>query len=415
VTTASAVLMVVLAAVTLWRLPALHPAQLWALAWAAAVVLFALELLPYRTPADRTWLLIDASTLGFVGAALAGRPLAKRIPWRPRWVDGLPYAAAGLTLLTAVWLVAFLVEATVQYGVRATLVTSVDVRRGIQEGALSVSVKYVYVALAAAAVCGAMLAYSSGRRPWALAALFVIGSTYFSTGRATVVMAMVIALAGWAMCREEAIRRRWLVVGAGGLAVAAIAVIAIVGSLIGKTFENTELATIRSVFTETRAIKNLAVPYQHMTAPIASLDVQVAARREVPPMGGCATLESACTVLRSAGLDAEPYPRIRPFTARPLRWNTYTALEAPLLDGGERAVVPVIAVFGLLAGLLWTLARLEVTVARLLYAVTVPAILSSVGANNFTAPQLLGAAAAIIAALLAGQRLAERRERAYAA
>ena len=130
----------------------------------------------------------------------------------------------------------------------------------------------------------------------------------------------------------------------------------------------------------------LALPYQYATAPIASLDVQMDAIGSVGRTDGCATVEWACAVFRRVGLDAEPYPRIRPFTRAPLRWNTYTALDAPLLDGGPWLVPIEIGGFGVLMGALWTLSSLGAVGGRILYAILSPAVFDLHGVEQLPGP-----------------------------
>ena len=188
-------------------------------------------------------------------------------------------------------------------------------------------------------------------------------------------MAAVIALIAYALAGPASLTRRGLLLGGSGVVVLAVGVLIVGGNIIGKTFEHSELSTVRSTFTDRPALSALALPYQYATASIASLDVQVDAIGSVSRTDGCATVEWACAVLRRVGLDAEPYPRIRPFTKAPLRWNTYTALDAPLLDGGPWLVPIEMGVFGVLMGALWELASLGAAGGRILYAILSPAVL----------------------------------------
>jgi hypothetical protein len=104
-------------------------------------------------------------------------------------------------------------------------------------------------------------------------------------------------------------------------------------------------------------------------------------------------------------MDVAPFPRIRPFTKPPLTWNTYTALDAPLLDGGPYFVPFAMALFGLILGALWTLATSRGAGAwRPLYAILSVAVVTSTGSNNFAAPYLLGAAALTVILLAAASR-----------
>jgi hypothetical protein len=107
--------------------------------------------------------------------------------------------------------------------------------------------------------------------------------------------------------------------------------------------------------------------------------------------------------MRHAGLNIQTVPEIRSFTAAPLKWNTYTALDSPLLDGGKWLVVPAAILAGLLLGGTWQAARRRSLLAILCYAMLTPAIVTSSGSENFTAPLLLGAILIALAAMTAAQ------------
>jgi hypothetical protein len=83
-------------------------------------------------------------------------------------------------------------------------------------------------------------------------------------------------------------------------------------------------------------------------------------------------------------------PQIRPFTARPLQWNTYTALDVPLIDGGTAMLIPILALIGILTGLLWRVACRRQTLGVVAYALESVALLTAAGSFNFTAPALVG-------------------------
>ena len=63
-----------------WLRP-LHPAQLWAFAWAAAALLYALRLVPYRELGVAAALLISLGSAAFIGGAcVGGRGAKARLP-----------------------------------------------------------------------------------------------------------------------------------------------------------------------------------------------------------------------------------------------------------------------------------------------------------------------------------------------
>jgi len=102
-------------------------------------------------------------------------------------------------------------------------------------------------------------------------------------------------------------------------------------------------------------------------------------------------------------LHVPSFPEVRPFTAAPLAWNTYTSLDAPLLDGGAWMVIPAAALAGIFLGALWLAARERKLLALLGYAILVSSIVTAAGSNNFTASFLLGAIIIVIGAVLAAQ------------
>jgi hypothetical protein len=396
------------------RLTPLHPAQLWLVTWFGAVGLYSLRLLPFHDLSRSTTALIAAGSVSFVAGTLLAPRLSSRLTRpTPRALpfDVLRRAALLGLAATSVLLLLFLSQVAARYGLRSAIVSSPEVRNAIQSGATSITIKYVYVALCAVALCGATAARASDRRQrrrWAVAALSAVAATYFSTGRATIVMAGVMALVAYALNRDSVLTRRKLIVAATGVALTAAAVLVVGGQIIGKTFDASGLASIDSAFTDHPAISQLALPYQYASAPIASLEVQVATAAHMDHTDGCATLDWACSALNAVGVDARPYPRIRPFTRDPMRWNTYTALDAPLLDGGIWLVPVALATLGLTMGFLWSLGQSGSTAARVLYAILSPAVLTSSGSNNFTAPYLLGAAALSLILVFIARRATPR-------
>lgn len=409
--TALAVGLLAVAVATVVVLAPLHPAQIWAVVWAIAVGAYSLRLLPYVNLGTLAQALIGGASLGFIGGALAGERLGEKalVPSFARRLgtgEASTRLAAKIALgATALGLCAFLAQAARDFGLRAAFVSSPLVRQAVQTGGFSVTIKYVYAALAAAALCGACAATGAHRRLWAAAAAGAVLSTYFTTGRATVVVATAAALCAHALARPRLPSKRSLVLGAGAVALVAAAIFTIGGSLIGKTFADSELASIDSVFVRHSQLRSAALPYEYLSAPVAAFAVETSIAGQLPRADGCAEFGYLCSVLRHLGLDARPLPSVRPFTARPLKWNTYTSLDGPLLDGGAWLVVPAAVLAGILLGAIWSAARRRMMLAVLCYAALTPAIVTAAGSNNFTAPLLLGAILITVCALQAAHAI----------
>jgi hypothetical protein len=302
--------------------------------------------------------------------------------------------------LTLLGLIGFLLQAGHSYGLRAAVVSSTDVRHAIERGVFSITIKYTYVAIAASVLCGACAAIGPHRRRWALAAGFAVFSTYFATGRLTVVAATVSALCAYAFARPELPSKRLFMLGACAVAVIAIGIFTVGGSLIGKTFAKSELATIDSVFEQHASLRSAALPYEYMSASIAAFGVEVALANHLPRTSGCASFGYICSILHHAGLEVETFPAVRPFTAAPLKWNAYTSLDAPLLDGGPWLVIPAAILAGIVLGGIWAAARRRRLLALVCYAALTPAIVTTPESNSFTRPLLPGALAIALGALL---------------
>jgi hypothetical protein len=183
-----------------------------------------------------------------------------------------------------------------------------------------------------------------------------------------------------------------LIAGAALVGALSLTVFLAGGRLVGKTFENNpSLQAVPSTFTAHREWSQFALPYEYASAPIAALDVQVDSASTWGSSHGCAVFSEACRVLNRVGFGVHGVSRVRPFTADPLPWNTYTALDMPLLDGGLVFAIPIVGLLGLILGALWSLARRRSLLAASAYAIFAPAALTSSGAFNFTAPHFLGA------------------------
>lgn len=385
---------VVLAGALRW-LPALHPAQLWSFSWAIAAVLFAMHLLPYKPLGTGAGTLAILATIAFVLGCLGGSRLIRqrRAVAAADTVQDIAKVSLVLGLLTVVGLFVFLFQVAQSFGVHAALLSSSKVRLAIAMGQMSMTIKYVYVAIACAVAFGTLAGRTSGRR--ARIAL-VLGSlaaatTYFNTGRVTLVTTFVALFVARACARPSLPRLRALIGGAAVLGVAALIVFVIVGSLIGKTYANSDLSTQPSVFRNHAALSDLALPYLYASAPIAGLDRQVAVSAALGETRGCATLAVVCKVLHTIGFGVRAEPLVRPFTAPPVAWNTYTALDLPILDIGPWLAWIVILLLGVLSGAAWERARSRQLIPVALYALLSVAILHSATQNDFLAPHLLGA------------------------
>jgi hypothetical protein len=392
-------ILVALAVFSVWRLPPLHPAQLWSIPWAIAAGLYLIHLLPYRPLDIETAVLASSSGLVFVLGTLFGERIDGRLAAEPdqrRRVDSATIQSAAVVALglTALMLFAFLGQATRQFGVRATVVSTATVRGAIAAGDFPLTIKYVYAAIAATALCAIAAARDSGSRltPWHAAALLSISSIYFSTGRGTLVLTILVAVIAYLLARKRRLSRVRFISGSVGVGVLALAIFIAGGDLIGKTFANNPgLQAVPSTFTEHPRLRVLALPYEYASAPIAALDIQVDAAIPLGATHGCAAFSEACRVLNRLGLPLQGASRIRPFTREPLPWNTYTALDVPLLDGGLVFLLPIMGLIAISLGALWHFARRGSLIAICSYAVLAPAAVASSGSFNFTAPHLVGA------------------------
>lgn len=410
-----AIALVAAAVIAFGALPPLHPAQLWAVVWALAVGSYALKLLPYSPLGGEVQVLIGGASLCFIGGTLVGEHLGARVgsilplscsELRAR---DLPVAATIAVGVTFLGLTAFLAQATQKYGLHAALVSSPQVRLAIQAGVFKVTIKYVYAAVAAALLCGACAATDRHRLRWIVLAALAIVSTYFTTGRSSLVVGTISALCAYALVAAKLPQRRSLIVGAVAVAAVAFTIFTIGGSVIGKTFKNSELATIDSSFVQHPAFRWAALPYEYLSAPIAAFGVEVSLARHIPRTDGCASAAVLCTILTDVGVNAKPFPQVRPFTAPPVKWNTYTSLDAPLLDGGTGLVVPAAAFVGAIMGALWLAARRRRWLAIVLYATLAPAIATAFGSNGFTAPLQLGVALITVGSVLVARVVNIRR------
>jgi len=405
------------------RLPALHPVALWTASWSISSVLFALHLLPYQPLSTVTVVLVVLATVAFSAGVLgaerfAADRLARATAWWARLELGYPAAAraAWLSLaLLAVGLFAFLAQAGRLVGWSGVFVTSADLRLAIGAGAMALTIKYVYAAAAAALLCALAASRAQvplARRAWLAAAAAAALSTYFSTARSNIVLFGLASLVVYGLGSRVAVTRRKLVGATAAFAAFTIVVFLVGGAVIGKTIEDNALGRVQSPFTEHPALGTLGLPYQYASAPLAALDDQVAVSEPFGRAHGCALLAVGCRVLQAGGVAVTPEPAIRPFTGEPLPWNTYTALDLPLIDGGPGFVPIAFLVIGIACGVLWISARRRQALGLVTYGTAGAAIVYSPVQSNFLVPQAVGAIALGAALLLTGalwEKFAPRR------
>ena len=395
---------------TVWRLEPLHPGQLWAIPWAVSTTLYALHLLPYRGLSPLDAVLIGCASAAFLaGSVVLGsrveRSEASMEPHAYRTVASAAVLSLGLTV---VGLVAFLVQAVNAYGFAGAIVSPAPLRRGIELARFTITIKYIYPAIATSALAGvaAGLAPSRSQRArWIGAGALAVLSVYFATGRGTIVDTALAGLCAFAFAKPARVERRHFVPAIIAMACATVAVFLVGGAVIGKTYaNNSALRHVPSVFNDHPSISVLALPYEYASAPIAALGVQLSVATALGDAHGCAVLHPVCVALRSAGLAVPDVPRIRPFTSAPLPWNTYTALDVPIIDWGTVLVVPFLGCVGILLGWFARMAWRGDARWVLVYSVEAIALLTSTSSFNFLAPHVVGGILVGLAALWAGKK-----------
>jgi hypothetical protein len=406
--------------VALWRLPLLHPVQLWSGSWAVSTSLYALRLLPYR---DLSWLtagLICGGVVAFAaGVPLGERIAARRQVSRPARSDvATVQLAAWLSIaLLTVTLAAFLSHLIARFGVVRTLRITTEVKVYLAGAEAPASGGYVQVAVAAAALCAlaAALAGTAGlRRRWLVAALACAGTAYFSTSRGFIGVALIAGLASLGVAAMN-IDRRSLVKMTIALGAVMLVLFFGLGAVIGKTYGNSTIGGFDNFFSRHQAVSSLALPYEDLTASVPSLDLLVRDSTTWGRAHGCATAPIACGVVRKLGVPAVRVPVTAPFTSAPLQWNAYTFLDRFLIDGGTALTLVLVAITGVLAGYLWARARAGSTVGIIIYAIGAPALVFAYRQNlielAFLA-SLLGAGLLLVARLLSRLRFARRMQTA---
>ena len=390
------------AIVSVKRYPSFHPSQLWAIPWALATFAYALKLLPYRDIRFSSAALMMMSVVAFV----LGTELARRR--RTGLEGGLPLGSLALRgelkleraamlafVIAALWCAVFLAQAAGQFGLGNVLSADFVVREAIGAGEFGLTIKYTYAALGSAALAAVVAGRSEpgrSRRLWLLISALSIALIFFATGRATLMAGAISALVAFCLSAGVEVTRRRLAVGSLVVAVAAVAVFLAGSELSGKTFANNpELAILPSSFNDHNDLPDWsALPYQYISAPIAAADVQLSYTSGIGGSWGCATLPEACSVLQSLGFGTAPIDRVRPFTAHPLIWNTYTSIDSPALDFGWVLTAPFFFVIGVLSGALWNRSRSRGPGSVVVYALLAPALLTGFNVFNFTAPHVIG-------------------------
>jgi oligosaccharide repeat unit polymerase len=369
----------------LWRLPLLHPVQLWSGSWTFSCVLYALRLLPYR---DLSWLtaaLLCGSLVTFTAGALIGDGVGRRWVTARRVANGQVIRfAGGLALaLLAVFSVAFVLDLSSRFGIAHVVRISPQVKAYLAGGEAPFLSVYVEVAIAASVICALASTRAEGRisqRLWLLGALAAVALIYFSTSRAFILMALIASL-GVLLLAAGAIPRRRLVAGVIAVTLVAALIFVGLGSVLGKTYGSSTIGQFDNFFSEHPALSSLALPYEDATASLPALDLLTHASSTWGVARGCASVPIACGVLRKAGVPAPRVPVTGPFTSVPLSWNGYTFLEKPLLDGGTALALVLVAIVGLMAGFVWSFARGGSMVGVIVYAISLPALVAAYRQN----------------------------------
>lgn len=395
------------------RLTILHPATLWLTAWAFASALFAVRALPYHQLSTATVLIIAGwSTLFCLGAILgaSGRvvgAVARRSSRSSPSLRHLQIAAVLASALALAGLAAFILQVAAGYGLRAAVVSDANVRLAIAEGATQITIKYIYFAFAAsalAAMAAARAASVAARRAWVAVALVMIASQYFSTGRSNLLLAAVMACIAYLIASPRRVDTRRLMLAAAGVGVSTLAVFLGMGSLLGKSFDASDVRTFDNTFVRSEPIQPLALPYQYVTAPLPAFDV-ISGATPATGRGACQTLSPLCSLGQKLGLPVEPEPSLTGFTGAPAAWNTFTALYAPMVDGGRLLGGLIIFAEGLLFGLLWGAVRAGSLYAAGAYATTSAAVVYSTVENTLLQPHLVGAALIAVVLIASAVRI----------
>lgn len=407
-----AILLILAAALAVRRYPAFHPAQLWAIPWAIAGFTFALDLLPYREIRLTSAALIALSVYGFIGGTEFARrhALILRAPriglGRVRRQVAVELSAWIAFAIATIWCLAFVLEAAGELGIGNVVSADYAVRQAIGDGSFDATIKFTYAALGSAAVAAVAAGRADTHRRrnvWLLISVLSVAMIYLATGRSTLLAAATVAAVAFILSAQVRVTPRRLAIAGSISASAALVVFLVGGEITGKTFANNpDLARLPSAFNGGIDLPNwMALPYEYMSAPIPASDVQLGYVVGVGGIGGCVTFPEVCGGLQRLGVDAEPVDRVRLFTARPLRWNTYTSIDSPALDFGWVPTAPFFFLIGIAGGALWNRAERGGPGSIAIYALLAPALITGFNVFNFTAPHVVGSmiyAAAIMTA-----------------
>jgi hypothetical protein len=395
------------------RFTIFHPAALWLAAWTFAAALFALAALPYRELSTATLLIVVGWTALFCLGAMLGswariaEVLSRRCEPQPPDKQHVEIAAGMACTLALLGLGAFLVQVATTYGVRAAFVSDANVRLAIADGATHFTIKYIYVAFAAGALSGVAAARATTRATrnrWIAAALVMIATQYFSTGRSNLLLAALMACMAYFIATPQPIDWRRLTLVGAAVGASTLLVFVGMGSLLGKSFAASDVRTFDNAFVRHDELRSLALPYQYVTAPLPAFDV-IRSATPVTGRGGCQTLSAACAIGQKLGLPVAPEPSLTGSTGAPAAWNTFTALYAPMVDGGPVFGGLIIFAEGVLFGLLWAAAWRGSFYAMSAYATTSAAVAYSTVENTLLQPHLVGAALVAVILIAAAARV----------
>lgn len=386
---------------SLVRLPPFHPLQLWSIPWAIAASCFFLGLLPFIEISWLTvWLILGTTAALGIGVA-AGQHLYEKHSSDPGPPDddklqALMHRAALIAIgLTGILLLGFLIQLSLRVGVQSALFADSDVRRAIGEGEFSVTVKYIYANLAAIALAGAVAGLSSRARlsrGWIATLLVLVAATYFTTARSNIFLAVVVAGVAFFMFGSRRPSRKTVGIAVVSIGIAALTIFGVMGAMVGKEFgAYPEFQEVPNFFQGRDTLSTLAIPYRYLSSSIPAFDLQVQQSTPFGQTHGCAMASEVCSALRQTGLDVDPVPRVKEFTAPYFEWNTFTSLDLPLIDFGKVFLIPVFALIGMVVGAVWAAARRMRPAAGIAYSVLAACLVGGYSTFFFTAPHIVGA------------------------